>query len=231
MNIFVYSDESGVFDKAHNDFFVFGGLIFLDKNERDMWSRKYTAAEKTIRKIESFSPGDEVKATSVANKSKGKLYRSLNNTEKFGIVINQKGVNDEIFQNKKTKQRYLDWAFKMAVKEKLQLLIRCGVINTDAVENMYFYVDEHTTATDGIYELKESLETEFKIGIHNFERMTFHPPLFKNLKTVSVKYCNSSTTTLVRAADIVANNIYHKAVKYHGNVNTNNKLCIKKHPN
>ena len=29
MNIYIYSDESGVFDKEHNDYFVFGGLIFL----------------------------------------------------------------------------------------------------------------------------------------------------------------------------------------------------------
>ena len=35
MNIFVYSDESGVFDVAHNDFYVFGGILFLSKNEKD----------------------------------------------------------------------------------------------------------------------------------------------------------------------------------------------------
>ena len=27
MNIYVYSDESGVFDKEHKDYFVFGGLM------------------------------------------------------------------------------------------------------------------------------------------------------------------------------------------------------------
>ena len=27
MEIYVYSDESGVFDKVHNELFVFGGLI------------------------------------------------------------------------------------------------------------------------------------------------------------------------------------------------------------
>ena len=34
MNIFVYSDESGVFDNKHNDFFVFGGLIILGTEEK-----------------------------------------------------------------------------------------------------------------------------------------------------------------------------------------------------
>lgn len=36
------------------------------------------------------------------------------------------------------------------------------------------------------------------------------PPLFPNLCAVSVNFCNSGTTTLVRAADIVANHIYHQ---------------------
>lgn len=34
MDIFVYSDESGVFDVKHNDYFVFGGLILLGKIPR-----------------------------------------------------------------------------------------------------------------------------------------------------------------------------------------------------
>lgn len=31
MDLFIYSDESGVFDKAHNEIFVYGGLIFFRK--------------------------------------------------------------------------------------------------------------------------------------------------------------------------------------------------------
>ncbi len=46
MNIYIYSDESGVFDQTHNSFFVFGGLIFLSKQSRDEWSRRYIHAEK-----------------------------------------------------------------------------------------------------------------------------------------------------------------------------------------
>lgn len=49
MDLFIYSDESGVFDKVHNEIFVFGGLIFLGKEEKDVYNRKYLAAEKAIR--------------------------------------------------------------------------------------------------------------------------------------------------------------------------------------
>lgn len=49
MQLYVYSDESGVFDKVHNDIFVFGGLIFLDKNNKDIFARKYLKARKRYK--------------------------------------------------------------------------------------------------------------------------------------------------------------------------------------
>ena len=49
MQLYVYSDESGVFDKIHNDIFVFGGLIFLDKENKDIFARRYLKAERDIR--------------------------------------------------------------------------------------------------------------------------------------------------------------------------------------
>lgn len=48
MDIFVYSDEFGVFDNVHNDIFVYGGLIFFNKNDKDVYCRKYIHAEKTV---------------------------------------------------------------------------------------------------------------------------------------------------------------------------------------
>lgn len=230
MNIFIYSDESGVLDKTHNAYFVFGGLMFFSREDRDLWSRKYTAAENIARRIEGVSNDSEVKAAVISNKSKSKLYRSLNHTEKFGVVISQHKLMDRLFENKKGKQRYLDWAYKMSVKTKFEDLIEHGVINPEKVEGLYFFVDEHSTATNGIYELKESLEQEFKFGTYNFEWNSYHAPIFKNLQRVCVEYCNSATKTLVRAADIVSNHIFYKANLNAGKVEPNNNLTLYYHP-
>lgn len=78
---------------------------------------------------------------------------------------------------------------------------------------MYVFVDEHTTATNGIYELREGLEQEFKSGTYNMSYDKFFPPLFRKLKSLDLKYCNSATTPLIRAADIVANKLYYLATK------------------
>ena len=37
MDLFIYSDESGVFDKEHNEIYVYGGLIFLGKEQKDSY--------------------------------------------------------------------------------------------------------------------------------------------------------------------------------------------------
>lgn len=209
MNIFVYSDESGVFDKAHNEYFVFGGLVFLSKDERDIAGRRYINAEKAIRKSNKYSKETELKAATISAKEKCKLYRSMNPYYKFGVVVEQSKVMDSIMADKKSKQRYLDFVLKIGVKKLLQRLIAENVIVPNDVEGMYFFVDEHTTSTNGRYELRESLEEEFKRGMYSHNFVTFFPPLFPQLKCVDLEFCNSATKTLVRAADIVANRVYH----------------------
>ncbi|MGR5583309.1 DUF3800 domain-containing protein, partial [Enterocloster bolteae] len=81
------------------------------------------------------------------------------------------------------------------------------------VENIYIYADEHTTATNGRYELKEGLEQEFKNGTYNYQYDKYFPPLFPNMKGISLEFCNSEQRTLIRAADIVANRIYSASIR------------------
>ena len=210
MEVYVYSDESGVFDKAHNQFFVFGGLILLGKESKDEWCRRYIAAERAIRY--KYDRNAELKASFISNKDKHKLVRSLNKCYKFGVVVQQQRLMDRIFSSKKDKQRYLDFAYKIGLKRAFEILIRDGVIVEADVKNLHVFVDEHTTATNGRYELREGLEQEFKNGTFNWNYGKFYPPLFTSLNGVDLHFCNSATTTLVRAADHVANNIYHDAI-------------------
>lgn len=211
MEIYVYSDESGVFDKAHNEVFVFGGLIFLKKKDMEVCSRKYLTAESAIR-LGKYGKNDELKACFISNKEKGKLYRSLNQTIKFGVVINQNNVLDRIFQSKKDKQRYLDYAYKIGLKRAFQSLIREGIVNPDEVKRIHVYNDEHSTATNGRYELEQALEQEFKLGTYNMRYDSFFPPIFGDLGRIDLEFCSSDKVTLIRAADIIANRIYYMAL-------------------
>ena len=152
----------------------------------------------------------------------------MNNYYKFGTVINQKRVLDSIFRLKKSKQRYLDYAFKMSIKNCFCNLIKNNIIDVKEPINLYFYIDEHTTATNGTYELRESLEEEFKNGTYNFDYNKFFPPLFENLNSVNLEFCDSKNKPLIRAADIIANKIYHKRyIDKISDINNKNNLFIK----
>lgn len=226
MDIFIYSDESGVFDKAHNDYFVFGGLMFFSNQDREINTRKYIKAEDDVKQAVGLCDSEEAKAAFIRPKYRNKLFRSLNNIVRFGVIVEQQRVLDVIFRNKKDRQRYLDYVYKIAVKRCLENLIRKGKIDPAKVNNMRFYVDEHTTATNGKYELRESLEQEFRIGTYNLSYDTHFPPLFRNMQCVTLEYCNSKSVPLIRAADIVANNIFYKARMIPGYSSNDNNLFV-----
>lgn len=211
MNIFVYADESGVFDHVHNDIFVFGGLILLGKEERDIARRRYISAEYAQRKAGAAAGHRELKAIYLNNKQKASMFRGMNPYHRFGVVVRQQEVLPQIFEDRKSKQRYLDYVFKIALKSALSKLIDSEEIHTNEVESIYVFMDEHSTATDGRYEMQEGLENEFKRGTFNMKWNRFFPPLFPSMQTVEFCLRDSSQDALIRAADITANRLYFAA--------------------
>ena len=49
-HIYVFSDESGVFDQINNDTFVYAGIIFTDLQEKNLAERRYRSVETRLRK-------------------------------------------------------------------------------------------------------------------------------------------------------------------------------------
>lgn len=225
-NIYIYSDESGVFDRFHNDYFVFAGVIFFSEEEKDIASRKFAHVEKTIRSSGQYQKDIELKACRISNQQKGKLYRSLNGVYKFCVVIKQKNVNYKIYSNKKHKQRYLDYAYKIVLKKCFEILIENKYMSARKIRVIFVNADEHVTATDGKYELRESLLNEFKNGTFNPTWEKHFDPVFPYLRDVEVRFCNSKKVLLVRAADIIANRCYHDALKFHGSVEEKRNMFI-----
>ena len=227
MDLFFYSDESGVFDQAHETYFVFAGIVLTSGQSISDLQHKYASVEKIARQIDNLSPVQEAKACCLSNKAKMKIFRSLNGVEKFCVVIKLSELLERIFENKKSKQRYMDFAYKLGVKEKLRSMIQQGKINPSEVKTIHFFMDEHTTATNGRYELREGLEQELKYGTFNHTYERFFPPLFPDLKCVNVKFRDSEQCQLVRAADIIANRIYYLANQEKLFENVSNNLFVK----
>ena len=220
--IFIYSDESGTFDYIHNEYFLFAGLIFFGNDAKEIGSRKYAHAEKCVRNNQK----GELKGSKISNAKKGKLYRSLNNFYKFCVMIDQKNINHKIFNDKRSKQRYLDYTYKLIIKKCMEMLIKEKIMNAKKVRFMFVNADEHVTATDGKYELRESLLQEFKIGIFNHNWEKYFPPIFPSLCDIVVNFCDSKTSYLIRAADIICNHCYHVALENKGDLDKEKNMFI-----
>lgn len=71
--------------------------------------------------------------------------------------------------------------------------------------------DAHRTATNGRYELQESLAAEMKDGVVTRGGGSVEPA-YPGMGDVRVRFTDSAGNALVRAADVVANVTFHKAI-------------------
>ena len=205
----IYSDESGVFDKIHKDYFVYVGIAVIGQDTTSILAREYLAAEKNLRKANKYKELPELKASLLDNSDKRKLYRIIDNQYKFIVLINLKKLQDELFETRHSQQRYLDYAYKRGLKYLLLKMGRNGAINLSEEFEIRCYLDERNHASNGKYTLRDSILTEFKTGmyVHGFDIK----PIARKLVNVTTAYCNSEITTLVRASDILANRALFEA--------------------
>lgn len=226
MDIFVGSDESGTFSQKEA-FFVFGGVIALGKGEKEVLCRKFSYVEKVVRDNLGIQAGQEIKASLVGGKWKNKIYRSLNNVYQFAVAIRIEDVHPFVFASKRSKQRYMDFAYKVGLRSAFSCLIDQGIIVPEKIRNVIVEADEHSTATNGLYELSEGLLSELKLGTFNPTYEKYFPPLFPSLNDVKVEFCDSKTKTLVRMADFVANHVYN-GIRFESIYREKSrKLCLK----
>jgi hypothetical protein len=212
MKLYVYADESGTFDKVHNDLFVYGGVVVPGSETKCEIERKYIAIERSIREAsDKFGPHDELKACRLNMRQRKRLYDVIEGSgcQQFGVIINQRNLYDRVFATTGTKQRYLDWALKMGIKRGVLEAIQRAPFTKQDVDSIVVFVDEHSSSTAGKYNLSESIDEEFRVGMYNPEYGLQREPIFSpSFPKIPVRYHDSRSITLIRAADITANWIF-----------------------
>ena len=205
IDLYVYVDESGVFDKVHNDTFVYGGIIYTDLQKKTLAERRYRAVENRLRKSGKYREYPELKASILENKDKRNLFSSLSGY-RFAVVIRQKRLSDRVFSSMKNKGDYLNSAFRVSLRDAVTGLLRIGELNHDDEVRFHIEADERPTATNGNVSLADSVYQEFREGVFSLGR--HYPPILPNTVSVEVRHRKSESATLVRAADIVVNRVY-----------------------
>lgn len=205
--VYFFFDDSGVLHRnEQSGYFVYGGYVFLSREELDNAKRKYISANKAI-KLE-LERTDELKAAGLEAKHKRALYTVVRKYESISCSVNIPRVYDSIISSKNSICRYKDYVLKRCVKAKLQDLIDKGKLEPDEDIIIEVNIDEQLTATNGYYSLRDSIKEELQHGIFNFDYGTFHKPIFDAQVDINLRYCESKNNYLIQASDILANRIW-----------------------
>jgi hypothetical protein len=206
--VFFYFDDSGTFHRnEQSGYFVYAGFVFLDKKTADEAKHKYINANKKIR--QALGRTDELKACSLEIKHRRALFNSVREYDSLAVVVDINRIYDYILDNKKSRCRYKDYVLKRCIKNKLKRLIADGILSTDEDISITIYIDEQLTATNGYYDLRDSIREELQYGIVNFDYSVIHHHLFDSNVIVNIHYCDSSNNYLIQACDILANRIWN----------------------
>ena len=133
---------------------------------------------------------------------------------KFAVVIQEKKLSSGIYKDVKSKQRYLDFAYRRALRKAFEAM----VIKREAVKpsdsfRLHVNEDEHRISTGTGLSREESIFREFTDGKYRSDSDQFCPPIFTNLQKVTVTLHDSKQNTLIRGADIIANMVYVSLIR------------------
>lgn len=136
------------------------------------------------------------------------MFNSINQYDSVSVIVDISKIYDNILAYKKSICRYKDYILKRCVKKKLQELITDGHISKDKDITVSIFIDEQLTASNGYYDLRDSIMEELRYGIVNFDYGIRHPHVFDSNVTINIQYCDSSKNYLIQASDILANRIW-----------------------
>lgn len=208
-HVYFFFDDSGVFHiNEPSGYFVYAGFVFSDRVEMETAKRKYINANRKIKNALGYDRVTELKAAGLASKHKRALLNSVLEYESVSVSVELARVYGYIMENKKSRCRYKDYILKRCIKNKLLDMISRGIIKSDEDTVIDINIDEQLTATDGYYDLRDSISEELQHGIVNFNYGVTHPKVFLCDVRVNIKYCESKNNYLIQASDVLANRIH-----------------------
>ena len=205
--VIFFFDDSGVLHRNEpSGYFVYAGFVFTNRNILDIARRKYISANKKLKR--TLNRTGELKASNLKTRHKRSLFNSVREYDSVDVVVDISRVYDYILADKKSICRYKDYVLKRCIKNKLSRLITDETIFPNEDIKISVYIDEQLTATNGYYDLRDSIAEELKYGIANFDYGIQYPPLFEENVIVDIQYCDSSHNYMIQASDILANRIW-----------------------
>lgn len=212
-------DDSGKLN-ANDDWTVYAGLVFYQKESRNSFIRKYKSAVESLKCKYCHQKPDsctkkcpELKSNvGIHPRHRRRLLNIIKNEYTYAIVINNNNVYPHILSDKHSRGRYIDYAHKMIIKQIIRDLIAKNIIDRNDDIRLFLYFDEQPTLTNGYYDLSSSIREELLYGITNYNyNISFRPTLAGKLE-ISLCYFDSRFHYDIQAADMLAGTIRHIAI-------------------
>lgn len=205
--IHIFIDDSGRLEPNSN-YFVYAGHCFINDQEKNKSKNRYKKRVQAISKKNQFD--FELKASNLTNYAhRNSLYKTLKNELSFSVSIQNRCLKEYVLKDKKSRQRFKDYAIKRVVKKLFQELLRRGDIRAHDNIELFVNIDQQGFATNGLYGLGDGIFEELHEGIYNFGYGKFFEPILHGDFEVFTKSCVSENDYLIQAADILANRIWN----------------------
>lgn len=235
--IYMNMDDSGVLIKGKIDdpIFVYGGIIFLSKDEKDNFLRQYSALVNLIKakycvelKQDDSINSDfclthskqnckyncpELKSSLIKNSDKRRFLNLIKNYHCSVAIVDNNKLYDSITKDKASKGRFKDYVIRRLVKEIIKQLISENQINPEIPVKIILNLDEQSTKSNGYYDLKSGIIEELKYGIVNYNYDTFFTPILSDVE-VEVHHQDSYNSLCVQAADLIVGEIRHNRLSF-----------------
>ena len=210
--LYFFMDESGLLT-VNDPYFVYGGIWFTSQTEKNNFKRKYKSIIKDIKcKYCSvfidmglcLHVCPEIKSISLSNSDRRRILNLIKSNSNTFAVINDNGNTfNELLTNKSSRGRYRDYLIKRIVKRVCEHELRQDTIKANKHTHLVIQLDQHTTISNGYYNLNDSIHEELKIGVINYSYGTKFTPIFSADLTLDITHQDSKNNTCIQAADIL----------------------------
>lgn len=216
--IYINLDDSGKLTRKEK-ISVYGGLVFLSKDERDKFIVQYRNIINSIKckycylnKKNCFRKCPEIKNTNIKNQDKRRIMNYIKQYFVISLIIQNDKVYDYVINNKASKGRYIDFTLRVLIKRTIDELIKIEKIDADRPLKIILNIDEQSTKSNGYYNLRDGIYEELVHGIYNYNYDKSFKPILNNKLEIFVTYQDSGKSYAVQGADLIAGTIRRTAL-------------------
>lgn len=210
--VYINLDDSGKVTNKEK-VCVYGGLLFLSKEEKDKFITQYRSIINSIKCDYCYHINEcdkkcpEIKNTNINKKDKRRIMNYIRKYYVVALIIKNELVYDYIINNKAAKGRFIDYAMRRLIKGIIKELIKNNYIDPYKPVKLILNIDEQSTKSNGYYNLKDGLFEELKYGITNYNYGSNIKPIIFSDLDIRLSYHDSGKSYVVQAADLLAGTI------------------------